>query len=204
MSYFIVFEGIEGSGKSTLARGVAETLRGSRAARLTREPGGTALGTKIRSLLLEPGNIDPLCELLLFAADRAQHVKELIEPALKAGETVLCDRYIFSTLAYQGFGRGLDVETLKRINNIATGGLLPDLVVLLDLDPAIGLARAKNRTGAADRIEDQDIAFHQRVRAGFLELSKTSESRFVVLDGSRPPELLLEQALSELSALAKK
>ncbi|MBB5233653.1 dTMP kinase [Deinococcus budaensis] len=190
---FLTFEGPEGAGKSTLlarlasrlaARGVAHTV--------TREPGGTPLGTRVREVLLDPAlHIDPLPEFLLYSASRAQLVREVLRPALARGEVVLCDRYADSSLAYQGAGRGLDAGLLAALTREATGGLTPDLTVLLDLDPAVGLARAARR-GQPDRLEQADLAFHARVRAGFLALAAREPERFLVLDAAREPHALEE------------
>lgn len=194
---FITLEGIEGSGKSTLQQGLASFLRDSgRRVILTREPGGTRLGEKIRELLLRDSSlsIDPLSELLLFSADRAQHLAEVVRPALAGGAFVLCDRYLDSTLAYQGFGRGVEPSLLQRCIELGSGGLKPQLTFLLDLDPRIGLRRASSRAAVSpqsDRFESLDLQFHERVREGFLQLAQQDSARFVVIDGSLPaPEVL--------------
>ena len=179
---FVVFEGGESVGKSTQAAWLA-TRRG---ADLTFEPGGTGLGRELRRLLLgEAGvRLDVLSEALLMAADRAQHVAESIRPALEAGRDVVCDRYIGSSLAYQGYGRGLDVDSVRSLSEVATGGLWPDLVVLLDMDPQ----RARERGGGgSDRFEALGMDFHMRVRAGYLELAAADPARWVVIDADRPP-----------------
>ncbi|MDB5045394.1 MAG: thymidylate kinase, partial [Deinococcus sp.] len=161
---------------------------------ITREPGGTPLGTRIRQVvLLEPDlQVDPLPEFLLYSASRAQLVGQVIRPALERGEVVVCDRYADSSLAYQGAGRGLDTGLLSQITHAATGGLQPDLTFLLDLDPAVGLARAATR-GEPDRLERADLGFHVRVRAGFLALAQQESNRFRVLDGTKPLDELAEQ-----------
>jgi dTMP kinase len=178
---FIAFEGGEGVGKSTQVRLAAEWLRAQgRDVVETREPGGTALGAQLRRLVLDPaGAITARAEALLYAADRAQHVDTVIRPALAAGRIVLTDRYVDSTLAYQGAGRGL--PDARTITSWATGGLLPELTVLLDLDPADGLTRAGARS-APDRLESADLAFHQAVRAGFLALAAEAPERYAVID----------------------
>ncbi|GBF05574.1 thymidylate kinase [Deinococcus aerius] len=188
---FITFEGPEGAGKSTQLRRLAERL-GAEGVRhiVTREPGGTPLGTRVREVLLDPGlTIDPLPEFLLYSASRAQLVREIIRPALERGEVVLCDRYADSSLAYQGAGRGLDTSFLRMLTREVTGGLTPDLTVLLDLDPGVGLTRAANR-GQPDRLERADLGFHRRVRQGFLDLAAGEPGRFLVLDASRGVETL--------------
>ena len=178
---FVVFEGGESVGKSTQAAWLA-TRRG---ADLTFEPGGTRLGRELRRLLLgEAGvRLDVISEALLMAADRAQHVAESIRPALEAGRDVVCDRYVGSSLAYQGYGRGLDTATVRLLSEVATGGLWPDLVVLLDMDPQ----RARDRGGGgSDRFEALGMDFHARVRAGYLELAAADTERWVVVDADRP------------------
>lgn len=178
---FVVFEGGESVGKSTQAAWLA-TRRG---ADLTFEPGDTGLGRELRRLLLgETGvRLDVLSEALLMAADRAQHVAESIRPALEAGRDVVCDRYVGSSLAYQGYGRGLDVDAVRALSEVATGGLWPDLVVLLDMDPQRARARAG---GGSDRFEALGMDFHLRVRAGYLELAAADPARWAVIDADRP------------------
>lgn len=191
---FIVIEGIEGSGKSSLAASLADALtkRGLNVL-LTKEPGGTQFGGKVRELILESRNLNPKAETLLFLADRAQHISELIRPALSTGMTVICDRYIYSTIAYQGFARGL---ALGEIISFATEGLLPDKVLLLDLPAAIGLQRAAKRkqcdSKSWNRFEEEELSFHEQVREGFLALR---DERFCTLDATLPPEKILEKAL---------
>jgi dTMP kinase len=178
---FVAFEGGEGVGKSTQVTRAAAWLRSlGHDVVETREPGGTALGRELRRLVLDPdGHVTARAEALLYAADRAQHVDAVIRPALEKGQVVLTDRYVDSTLAYQGAGRGLpDAEV---ITDWATGGLLPDLTVLLDLDPQIGLQRAGARA-APDRLEAASPAFHTAVRQGFLALAARAPERYVVID----------------------
>jgi dTMP kinase len=184
---FVAFEGGEGVGKSTQIAAAASWLRelGHDVVE-TREPGGTPLGGELRRLLLDPdGQITPRAEALLYAADRAQHVESVIRPALDAGRVVLSDRYVDSTLAYQGAGRGLTDTRL--ITGWATGGLRPALTVLLDLDPAIGLHRAGVRA-TPDRLEAASPAFHEAVRAGFLALAAEAPERYAVLDAAGDPD----------------
>jgi dTMP kinase len=181
----IAFEGVEGSGKSTqleLLRRLLEE-RG-REVVVTREPGGTPAGERVRALVLDPGvELHPRAEALLFAAARAELVEAVIRPALERGAVVLCDRYLDSSLAYQGAARGLGRGPVSQVNRFATGGLLPDLVVLLDLDPAAGLAR---RARHPDRIEAQDLGFHRRVRDAFRDLAAAEPGRFAVVDAAAP------------------
>ncbi|MCU1350994.1 MAG: tmk [Acidimicrobiales bacterium] len=176
---FIVFEGGEGSGKSTQAARLAHRLD----AVLSREPGATAVGERLRSVLLDGATVDldPRAEALLMAADRAQHVHEVLRPALDAGRHVVCDRYVGSSLAYQGYGRGLDLDAVAALSAFATGGLAPDLVVLLDVPADVADARlARPR----DRMEMAGEDFHARVRAGFRALAAADPDRWVVVDGS--------------------
>lgn len=196
---FVVIEGIEGSGKSTLHKALEERLSmEGRDLVVTREPGGTATGDAIRSIFLDRTlTIEPLTEALLVSAARAQHVAEVIRPALGAGRLVLCDRFTDSTLAYQGYGRGLDLASLRRLCDEATGGLQPDLVLLIDLPVDVAHARLQERSYILDRIESQDAAFHERVRQGYLELAKSPRHR--VIDGMLPKERLLEDAWNSIS-----
>lgn len=183
---FISFEGIEAAGKSTLIAALVDDLRlaGGNVPLVTREPGGTAFGDVIRRIFIDPSNaIDPMAEVMLINASRAQLVADVVGPALRAGRTVLCDRFFDATIAYQGYGRGLDVEMLLQVCLIATRRVAPDLTFLLDLPAELSLERLRTR-GAADRLEREDLAFHGRVRAGYLELAHRFPARFVVLDGS--------------------
>jgi len=201
MLRFVTFEGGDGSGKTTQVRLLDEHLRARHVPRvLTREPGDSSIGKGVRRLLLERQDKALSCEaeLFLIAADRAQHVREVIAPALSDGRLVLCDRYADSTLAYQGYGRRFDLPLLRSLNDLATGGLIPDLTLLFDCPPELALSRAMARiedenaasTFREDRFEVEGLEFHERVREGFLELASAEPSRFVVLDGGASPELV--------------
>ncbi len=187
---FIAFEGGEGAGKSTQVHRVHAwlTTQGI-TARTTREPGATGIGGTLRSIVLDPANaqLSPRAEALLYAADRAQHVHEVVSPALAAGEVVVTDRYVDSSLAYQGAGRTLEPAEVRWISRWATQGLTPDLTVLLDLPPEVGLARARGRA-AADRLEGESVQFHQRVRSTFLQLAADEPDRYLVLDATGSPD----------------
>jgi dTMP kinase len=197
--FFVAFEGGEGVGKSTQIARAATWLRslGHQVVE-TREPGGTPLGQQLRALVLDPdGQVSPRAEALLYAADRAQHVETVIRPALASGAVVLTDRYVDSTLAYQGAGRGLDDADV--LTAWATGGLTPDLTVLLDLDPRIGLARAGARA-APDRLESASLSFHDAVRAAFRTLAEAAPERYVVLDATQSVDAVAEQVRAALAA----
>ncbi len=188
----ISFEGPEGGGKSTQARRLADRLRALGITVLTtREPGGTPTGEIIRDLLQNDLAHEPLCdasEALLFCASRAQLCHDVLAPALARGEWVVLDRFTDSTLAYQGFGRGFDVATLRRLNDFATGPVRPDLTLLLDLPAEEGLGRALARSGGKDRIEQAPLAFHRRLRDGYLELARAEPGRFATIDASAPTD----------------
>ncbi len=185
---FVTFEGGEGSGKSTQIARLAARLEAAGIAPLrTREPGGTPLAERVRDVLLDPGGApEPLAEALLMEAARADLVARVLRPALAAGRVILCDRYDDSTLAYQGAGRGLDPDMLATLNRIATGGLVPDLTLLYDIDPGRGLERRSGSGREMNRLDRESRAFHERVRARFLELAAARPERFVVLDATEP------------------
>jgi len=198
---FITFEGIEGSGKSTQIALLANylTARGIRNV-LTREPGGTLIGDQVRKILLDPANrsLDPAAELLLYAASRAQHLREIILPALANGMTVLCDRFSDATLAYQGYGRGLDIEMIRSLDRIVTTGMRPDLTILFDIEASRGIARARGRNNslgleAEARFENEALAFHDRVRQGYLKLVAQEPDRIRIVDASGTSEAVQEQ-----------
>jgi len=188
---FITFEGIEGCGKTTQLQRLAHRL--GPAAVVTREPGGTAIGREVRDVLLDPANhsMAAATELLLYFADRAQNVAEVIRPALGRGLTVLCDRHVESSLAYQGYGRGLPLDDIRRLAQLATGGLRPDAIVLVDVPVEVGLARV-GRRGAHDRLESERVSFHEKVRAGFGALCAAEPARWLRLDGTQPEDAVAE------------
>jgi dTMP kinase len=195
----VTFEGIEAAGKSTLIAALAEDLRtGGGSVLVTREPGGTPLGDSLRALFVDPAfAVDPVAEVMLLNASRAQLVAEVIAPALKARTIVLCDRFFDATVAYQGFGRGLNVESLLEICLVATHRIAPDLTFLLDLPPEVSRARVHAR-GDADRLEREDVEFHTRVREGYLSLAQRFANRYVVLDATQSPGVLATAATAEL------
>lgn len=193
---FITFEGIEGCGKSTQIALLAAALQqtGQRVV-LTREPGGCPIANQIRSVLLDAANsaLVPMAELMLYAASRAQHLSEVINPALAEGAIVLCDRFSDATRAYQSFGRGLNRQTIETLNNLACNGIGPDLTVLLDCPVEVGLGRAGQRIETTsgpreERFELESLAFHQRVRDGYLQLAAEEPHRFVIIDAAGQPD----------------
>ncbi|HEY8700522.1 MAG TPA: dTMP kinase [Arthrobacter sp.] len=201
---FIAFEGGDGAGKSTQAAQLAHALesRGLTVLR-TREPGGTPIGEKLRSLVLDHGNgrIDAHTEALIFAASRAAHASQVIRPALERGEIVLSDRYIDSSVAYQGAGRDLGTDAVRSLNEWATAGLQPDLTVLLDVDPAAGRLRRTAGEAAEDRLESEADEFHTRIRAAFLELAASRPASYLVLPAQLPVTELAERILARVERL---
>jgi dTMP kinase len=202
MIRFVTFEGIDGTGKTTQLKALETHLRArGRSYVITREPGGTPLGNSLRQVLLEAGKqpIATATELFLYLADRAQHVHDVIVPALNAGTLVLCDRYTDSTLAYQGYGRGIDLKLVRQLNEFADGGVRPDLTFLLDCPVAVGLSRTTERqrntasAGREDRFEREKLDFHERVRAGFLEIARAEARRFRVINAERSAEEVAQE-----------
>lgn len=201
---FITFEGIEGSGKTTQLKKLAERLEN---VVVTKEPGGTPSADRIRAILLDTSsNLDPVAEMFLFAASRRQHVVEVIRPALQRGAVVLCDRFTDATLAYQGFGRLLNLDQLRMLNDWATGMLHPHLTLLFDLPEELGLTRARRRNASATadegRFEAEDLRFHRRVREGYLALATAEPDRFVVIDAHGSVEEVFERMMSALVSRA--
>ncbi|MDH3732830.1 MAG: dTMP kinase [Gemmatimonadota bacterium] len=198
---FIVFEGPEGAGKSGQVARLAERLRSDgRSVVVTREPGGTPIGERIRDHLLRPGlEVPPVTELLLFGAQRSAHVELVVRPALARGDIVLSDRYALSTLIYQGVARGLDVEMIRSTTAIATGGLEPDLYLILDVDPEVGRSRQVSSGAAPDRIEREDLAFMERVRAGYRDYA-AANAHAELVDASATPDTVAAAILTVVTA----
>ncbi|HTW12714.1 MAG TPA: dTMP kinase [Solirubrobacteraceae bacterium] len=199
----ITIEGVDGAGKTTLAASLVDRLSQTGLdARLMREPGGVQTSERIRELVKDPAlTVGGRAEALLYAAARAQLVEEALRPALEAGAWVLLDRFVDSSLAYQGAGRGLGIEAVRELNQFATGGLAPDRTLLLTLDADAALARASDRGQAPDRLERESSAFFERIRAAYLQLAAAEPERVRVLDAAAPPAAVLDQALSALADL---
>ena len=203
---FISLEGIEGAGKSTLIKALCTFFeQNNKEVLVTREPGGSELGKKLRSIVLNTNEkICPKAELFLFLADRAQHIQDVISPALAEGKIVLCDRYVDSTIAYQGYGRGMDIDLLENLNKAATNGLLPHITFLLDLPPDTGLKRANSRNHlhktahSEGRFEAEEMSFHSKIREGFLERARNHTQRFIILDATQKPSTVSRQAIAAL------
>jgi dTMP kinase len=204
--FFISFEGIEGSGKSTQVTLLAQVLRSQgHEVVVTREPGGTAVGQVLRRLLLESAStlLASGTELLLMLADRAQHVQEVVAPALLANKIVICDRFVDSTTAYQGYGRGVEFALLAQLNAFACRGCMPALTLVLDLPVSEGLHRVRQRqsgTEGTDRFEAESVAFHERVRTGFLEVARAEPQRVHLLEATRPVEVIHQEILTVVQA----
>jgi len=209
---FITFEGIEGSGKTTQIRHAADYLAGAgHQCLITKEPGGTGIGAQIRGILLDPANLDihPVTELLLYAADRNQHIQEMIRPALAEGKTVICDRFHDSTIVYQGCARALDMALIADLNGRVMANLLPDITFVLDLAPEIGLKRAwqqvdnGDRTDRETRFENEALSFHRKIRAGYLELARQDPQRFIVIDAEQDEDIVKAAILEALADRVK-
>lgn len=205
MGFFLTFEGIEGSGKTTQARRLCAFLeKEGFPCILTQEPGGTPLGEGLRKILLHPetGALDPLTEVFLFEAARREHVVTVLNPALQAGKVVLCVRFTDSTLAYQGWGRGVDLAFLRFLNEKASGGLVPDCTVLFDLDPRIGLSRSLGSHGFSEiRFElefERELSLLERIREGYLELARREPERFVVIVADRTEDEVFEELVAKV------
>ncbi len=207
---FITLEGVEGSGKTTQAAILADALRarGHRVT-VTREPGGTRAGTAIREIFLDAQvSLNVAAELLLVLADRAQHVSEKLKPAVEAGEIVISDRYSDSTVAYQGYGRGFDLKLLGELNRLATAGMIPDLTIVLDCSVETGLARTRERSKGTvhqfDRFEGEEVAFHTRVREGFLTVARDQPERVTLINSERPLSEVSSEILGRVEKLLGK
>jgi dTMP kinase len=200
---FITFEGTEGCGKSTQIDLLAAWLqdKGHEVVK-TREPGGTGVGEALRTLILQKGvRVLPISELLVFMAIRAQHMEEVILPALSAGKIVLCDRFADATTAYQGYGRGLDLDVISTLNRLVTKGIMPDLTVLIDCDVATGLRRRAADSPQLDRFEDEEVAFHESIRSGYHKLAEGDPTRFFVIDGEETIEEIWTAIEGKVTAL---
>ncbi len=196
---FVTIEGGEGAGKSTQTARLAQALeRRGIGTLVTREPGGTPAAERIRALLLDPGAADwePATEVLLYYAARAENVAKTIEPALATGRTVICDRFADSTLAYQGYGAGVPVDLVRAVGNAALGGFGPDLTLILDFDPELGLARTRARSDARDRYESRPLDFHRRVREGFLAIAADAPERCAVIDAAAAEDAVAAEILA--------
>ncbi len=206
---FISICGVEGAGKTTQLRHIAGFLKSTgRNFVMTREPGGTEIGMKIRRILLDPENRDltPKAELFLYAADRIQHIEQVILPALKEGKIVVTDRFVDSTTVYQGYARGIDLELVEKINELVLNGLKPDLTLLLDISPTLGLARVRDqfqlgeRAESESRFEREELVFHEKIRKGFLTLAQKETNRFRIIDADRDPEMVKQDVISVLKS----
>lgn len=202
MSLFITLEGPEGSGKTSAIKIVKETLeKEGHQIVMTREPGGTPISEQIRNVILDKNNtaMDYRTEALLYAASRRQHLVEKVWPNVKAGNIVICDRYLDSSLAYQGYARGLGIEEILNVNMYATEGTFPDLTLLFDLDPEVGLARINaNANREVNRLDLEKISFHEKVRNGYLDLAKRFPDRFVIINANQPLEKVAQDALKAI------
>jgi dTMP kinase len=206
---FISVCGVEGAGKTTQLRHISGFLKSTgRNFVMTREPGGTEIGMKIRRILLDPENRDlaPKAELFLYAADRIQHIEQIILPALKEGKIVVTDRFVDSTTVYQGYARGIDLDLVEKINELVLNGLKPDLTLLLDISPAVGLARVRDqfqlgeRAESESRFEREELVFHEKIRKGFLTLAQKETNRFRIIDADRDPDMVKQDVIRVLKS----
>lgn len=199
----MTFEGPEGAGKSTVIRALAARLRrASRRVLVTQEPGGSALGRAIRRALLDGRAILPLAELFLYQADRTQHVAEVVRPALRRRAVVLCDRYADASVVYQGIARGLGADRVDRLNRMATDGLRPDLTVVVDVPARVGLGRVRRR-GRPNRLDREALAFHEKVRRGYLALARREPRRVKVVDGTRSPDEVVREVWNHVAKVVR-
>ena len=205
--FFITFEGTDGAGKTTqIERLTADLRQTGYDVCLTREPGGTPISEQIRDMLLNPDHSEmaAITELLLYAASRAQHVSEVIKPALEAGQIVISSRFADATVVYQGYGRGLDLERINRLNRIATDGVTPDVTFVLDLPVEIGLQRVQNSRGGLDRLEREKIEFHRRLREGYQTIARQEPQRLKIIDAQVSPEQVYGQIQEAIQSLLEK
>lgn len=203
-NYFITFEGPEGAGKTSVLKAITEKVTSLENIVVTREPGGIEIAEKIREIILDPAHtaMDERTEALLYAAARAQHFFEKVEPALKSGKSVLCDRFIDSSLAYQGHARGLGIDDVLAINEFAIGTRLPDITIFFDIKPEDGLARINaNRADEINRLDQEDLAFHQKVYKGYEIVIKRYPNRFKVVDASKPLDEVIEDVWTILKSV---
>ncbi|WP_046003735.1 dTMP kinase [Pseudoalteromonas rubra] len=202
--FMLVCDGSNGAGKTTVIQGIADYLeQQGYDVVLTREPGGTPIGEKVRSVILDPSTpeMGSMTELMLFGAARAQHVEEKIRPALEAGKVVISDRFDAATFSFQHYARGIDLETITTINELALGGFKPDMNLILDLDPQLGLQRVSQRGEGLDRLEDEKMEFLHRAREGYLAQAKADPARFCVIDASQDKQSVLSDCLKVVDAL---
>lgn len=203
-NYFITFEGPEGAGKTSVLKAITEKVNSLENIVVTREPGGIEIAEKIREIILDPAHtaMDERTEALLYAAARAQHFFEKVEPALKSGKSVLCDRFIDSSLAYQGHARGLGIDDVLAINQFAIGTRLPDITIFFDIKPEDGLARINaNRADEINRLDQEDLAFHQKVYKGYEIVIKRYPNRFKIVDASKPLDEVIEDVWTILKSV---
>jgi dTMP kinase len=203
MTYFITFEGPEGSGKSTVIKHIYEYLSQSQEVLMTREPGGISVSEKIREIVLGL-DMDSHTEALLFAASRSQHLVEKVLPALEAGQLVLCDRFVDSSLVYQGFARGIGMEQVKSINEFAIRGRMPDLTIYLKIDPEIGLARIAQNKRDSNRLDKESMDFHNKVVLGYNKLSENNPERIKVIDANQDLDKVIEDAKTQINKFLTK
>lgn len=199
---FITYEGVEGAGKTTQVQRLAAALGPDVV--LTREPGGTPISERIRDIFVTSDSITAMTELLLIAAARAQHVDECIRPALAKNQIVICDRFIDATVAYQGYRGGIDLEIIQQLNDMATGGLTPDITFILDLPPALGLQRQQHGEMHRDRLDREPLEFHRRVREGYLSVAKAEPHRVKLIDATQSPDAVHSQILTEYQKFLSK
>lgn len=203
---FITLEGVEGSGKTTAVQGIVEYFSDKYEIYSTREPGGSKIAEDIRKVILNPENteMDPITEALLYAAARRQHFKEKVIPQLKMGKLVICDRFLDSSLAYQGYARKIGIKKVLSVNEFAVGNYMPDLTILLDLDPEIGLQRIRDNNREQNRLDMEELSFHRKVREGYLYIADLFPERIVVIDANKPKEELRQNVIQVVKDFLEK